>query len=90
MSRTGRPPKPLDKKSASKGGKLDKRLKEVLYVRADVELLVALDSMRMELAKQNPGMSVSRSDVARKILWEAISKAQVSKAQVSKAQSVGA
>lgn len=47
-------------------------LDKVLYVRADQRLLDRLDAEWRRRCKANPGVAISRADVARSILWEGL------------------
>ena len=68
----------MSKKTAKKGGARRKApggLDKVLFVRADRPLLDALDELAKARSEQMPGASLSRSDVARMLLWEGIRSA---------------
>jgi hypothetical protein len=59
----------------SKGGarrKAPTGLDKVLFVRADQALLDKLESMREQRISMSPGVTLSRADVARALLWEGI------------------
>lgn len=49
-------------------------LNKVLYVRADEKLLRELERLRQRRSERSPGVTLSRSDLARAILWEAIER----------------
>ena len=51
-------------------------LDKVLFVRADQELLDKLEELRKRRNDKNPGMVISRADVARSILWEGLARAE--------------
>lgn len=44
----------------------------VLYVRCKPDLLAKLDKLKRELLLTQPGQSISRSDVARMLLYEGL------------------
>ena len=48
-------------------------LGKVLFVRAAPDLLAALDELAARQRKLHPGRSVSRSDTARELLYDALS-----------------
>lgn len=61
--------------SPKKGGAPRKEpggLRKVLYVRATPEMLSSLDRLAEEKRRADPGQQVSRADVARAILREAM------------------
>jgi hypothetical protein len=58
--RKGAPPKAV-------GG-----LSKVLYIRASEDLLDALDAIVEKERKVRPGLSLSRADVARDMLYQAV------------------
>lgn len=47
-------------------------LTEVLFVRAAPDLLRAVDKRLKEEKARRPGVSLSRADVVRSLLWEAL------------------
>jgi hypothetical protein len=60
---------------AHRGGaprKAEGGLNKVLYVRADDELLDALDQMAKTERAAHPGRTVSRADIARELLHMAL------------------
>jgi len=57
----------MAKKKAPKSG-----LGSILYVRASPKLLAQLDARAAKERKEEPGRIVSRADVARRLLWEAL------------------
>ena len=63
------------RKTAKKGGAPEKvpgGLKKVLFVRAPSELIDALDVLAEREREHNPGRSISRADMARELLAEAL------------------
>jgi hypothetical protein len=63
--------------TARKGGasrKAPEGLAKVLFVRANQDLLDRLDELRQQRSAKNPGIVLSRADIARAILWEAIER----------------
>lgn len=44
----------------------------VLYVRCKPDLLTKLDRIKYELSLDRPGQSISRADVVRTLLYEAL------------------
>lgn len=49
-------------------------LDKVLFVRANQELLDKLNLLRDKRSKERPGIVLSRADIARAILWEAVNR----------------
>jgi hypothetical protein len=47
-------------------------LDKVLFVRANQDLLDKLNLLLERRQRENPGVALSRADVARSILWEAV------------------
>jgi hypothetical protein len=47
-------------------------LTRVLFIRSDKSLVDALDKLRRKWIKKHPGVTYSRSDVVRSILWNYI------------------
>ena len=45
---------------------------KVLFVRANQDLLDKLNQLLERRQRENPGLALSRADVARAILWEAV------------------
>lgn len=63
--------------TARKGGaprKATEGLDKVLFVRANQELLDKLEELRRERSEEQRGIVLSKADVARAILWEAIER----------------
>jgi hypothetical protein len=49
-------------------------LDKVLFVRANQDLLDKLNLLLERRLKENPGIVLSRADVARAILWDAVKR----------------
>jgi hypothetical protein len=49
-------------------------LDKVLFVRANQDLLNKLNLLLERRLKENPGIVLSRADVARSILWDAVKR----------------
>jgi hypothetical protein len=49
-------------------------LDKVLFVRANQDLLDKLDLLRDRQSLERPGIVLSRADVARAILWDAVNR----------------
>jgi len=49
-------------------------LDKVLFVRANQDLIDRLNQLRERRQRENPGVALSRADVARSILWEAMKR----------------
>ncbi len=67
--------KPVTKKGGTRR-KAPLGLDKVLFVRADQELLDKLDELASRRSARTPGLTLSRSDVARMLLWEGIARAE--------------
>ena len=50
-------------------------LKKVLFVRTNQGLIDKLDAQLERQQEKNPGMVLSRADVARTLLWDALRRA---------------
>jgi hypothetical protein len=51
-------------------------LSKVLYVRADEELIERLEALRARRSRENRGVVLTTSDLARSILWEALERSE--------------
>jgi len=49
-------------------------LDRVLFVRANQDLLDKLNMLLERRQRENPGVALSRADVARSILWDAVKR----------------
>lgn len=49
-------------------------LDKVLFVRANQDLLDKLNQLLERRQRENPGLTLSRADVARAILWDAVKR----------------
>ena len=49
-------------------------LDKVLFVRANQDLLDKLNELLERRQRENPGVALSRADVARAILWDAVKR----------------
>lgn len=49
-------------------------LDKVLFVRANQDLLDRLNMLLERRQRENPGLALSRADVARSILWDAVKR----------------
>jgi hypothetical protein len=49
-------------------------LDKVLFVRANQDLLDKLNLLLERRQRENPGVALSRADVARAILWDAVKR----------------
>ncbi len=49
-------------------------LDKVLFVRANQDLLDRLNELLERRQRENPGVALSRADVARAILWDAVKR----------------
>lgn len=49
-------------------------LDKVLFVRANQDLLDRLNQLLERRQRENPGLTLSRADVARAILWDAVKR----------------
>ena len=49
-------------------------LTKALFIRVDDDLLKRLDKLREQQSKRKPGIVLSRADVARSILWDAVQR----------------
>ncbi len=49
-------------------------LDKVLFVRANQDLLDKLNMLLERRQRENPGLALSRADVARSILWDAVKR----------------
>ena len=58
--------------------KVEGGLTKVLFVRIDDRLMEALDVKVRAIRKERPGASVSRSDVARELLWSCLTAGEES------------
>jgi hypothetical protein len=55
-------------------------LDKVLFVRANQDLLDKLNQLVELRQRENPGLALSRADVARAILWDAVKREGLSEA----------
>jgi hypothetical protein len=55
-------------------------LDKVLFVRANQDLLDKLNLLVERRQRENPGVALSRADVARSILWDAVRREGLNKA----------
>ena len=46
----------------------------MLYVRAPADLLHALDALAERKRQQHPGLTFSRADIAREVLYKAVNE----------------
>jgi len=67
-------PRPTSTKRRSTPRKGPDGLDKVLFVRANQDLLDKLDLLRDRQSLERPGIVLSRADVARAILWDAVNR----------------
>lgn len=51
-------------------------LNKGLYIRTDQDLLDRLDELRVRQESKMPGIVLSRADIARAVLWDAINRSE--------------
>ena len=67
-------PKLPDKAKGGVPRKSPEGLDKVLFIRANQELLDRLDRLRDRERRARPGVVLSRADIARTILWDALQR----------------